>query len=211
MIDQVITCEAIMPTALSKRMFPHHLARDGDPSLRPDRSLGRLVLFHLLRGLPEEQIGSDGGADVAQNDQRERKTELDVRHEGRFEDRQPGLFDDQSRQQVQKGDRGQNLQISGVDAVGRENLQRQRDQRCGEDQNDEGDRRHQTDRLGHGADIGADVDRVGDQDDRDGQIDDDGAVFVLDDGRQALAGHRADARASFLQGDQKRQGEQGRP
>ncbi len=162
----------------------------------------RLLFLDFLGGLPEEHVGRDRCAEDAGDDEQEREAELDVRDEGGLEDLSPRLLYDEGGGGVRQQRQGQPLQHPRIGLVGDHHLQ-QHDQDRGPDGiEDEGCGDRQPGGLGHRADIRADVDGVGD-DEQEYEPDQHlPGITVLDRAREAGAGHRADPGAGFLDRDQ---------
>ncbi len=127
-----------------------------------------------------------------------------MRDQGGPDDLAPRLDHDQRGGHVGGERQGQPFQEAGIGLVGDEDLQ-QHDDRC-RHRREEPERRidHQTAGLGHGPDIGADVDGVGHRDQQHHPDQHRTRIVLLDHPGESAAGDRADAGAGLLDRNQQR-------
>ena len=170
-----------------------------------------LHVLDLLGRLPEEEVGTDGGAEDADDHgggvgiRRETGPDRAQRH------LTPGNVNrEQDRGVGQQGER-QPLQEEDVTMIGDEHLQQQR--------SEHEERRHEMaieagDELRdfpHGGDVGGDVEGIGDQQQQHDAVEHDRRERGLDVGGKSLAGDPADARAHGLDRGHQREGQRHRP
>ena len=105
----------------------------------------------------------------------------------------------------------ENQEHSGVTSVAHPNLQDERD--AGEERGPGQDRAAAQQLRGraHRADVGSNVDRVGDHQHAHEKIEDPAWISALQIGREPVAGHSADASGDFLDRRHQRVGQRHRP
>ena len=174
----------------------------------------RLALVHLLdllRGLPEEQIGADGGAEHGDHHQEIIGIDVRLRPHGRQQRRAPRDLHREGGRDVGEQRQRQEFQDRRIAAIGDEDLQQGR--AGGEDQrvlviepaND------QRQRLRHRGDVGGDVEGVRDDQQSDQRQHQPARRHLHHVGSEALAGDPPDQRAHELDRDHERDGEEDRP
>ncbi len=166
----------------------------------------RLDFFDFLSRLPEEEIRADRGAQHADDKREVNRRELRLRYERRHEQCLPiGLHDD-TGEHVRHQENGQELEDAHVAPIGNENLEQHDADGKGDDQQPKwriwGE---QTRASGHRAEIRADIDGVGDEQQQHRAKQDASAVVLPHDARDALVGHQPDAPAHLLDRDHERE------
>ena len=172
---------------------------------------GRALVFDFLRGLPEKQIGADGGAEhrhhhgdifafereVGQQRAAERFFERYVHH-------QHGADIGEQRQR-------QPFEDGRITRKRYEDLQHQTDQREEHDVDVAAAAGDQHQCGAHRAEIGGDVDGVGNQQQRNDEVEQRPREMGADIGGKPVAGDATDACADDLDADHQRRGDQYRP
>jgi len=169
------------------------------------------LFFHFLRSLPEKKIRADGRAEHC--DQREEivRAQREIRNERVQAGLEPRHAHHERRRDVGEEGERQPLQERRVPGKGNEDLQSQRHERERQDIQTRRASDQQLQGCGHRAEIRRDVDRVGDQQERDDCVEQRPRIMLPDVGGKALPRDTSDARAHDLDADHERQREQHRP
>ncbi len=170
---------------------------------RPFQRLGALALLGVLDlflGLPEEQIGADGGAEHGDHHGQVVGLELQLRPDHAVEHRAPGHMHHQGHGDIGEQGNGQPLQHRDVARVAGEHLQQGRHD-AEQDHIEQGrSADHQLQGGAHGAQVRAEVDDVGHYQQGDQGIEHRHRVVLLEVAGDAPAGDTADAGADLLDG-----------
>ena len=170
-----------------------------------------LHLLHLLRGLPEEEIGAERGAEHGDDHRCGAGIEGQRRPQQRAPRRCPGHTGDQHHADIGKQREGEPFQQADIAMIGHEQLQQQRNQRQRAGLRQGG---HAGDQLrggAHGGEIGGDVEDVGGQQQQHQQRRDRPWQHAGQIAGEALARHPRDAGADQLETGHEGQGEHHRP
>ncbi len=194
---------------------------DADPLELGARLLGRalqrpgmrrlLDLLDLLLGLPEEEIGTDRGAQDRHQRSQIRGRPGDPRDDQAMPDNAPRHVDDERHRDIGEQRHGQPFEHRDIARITRERLEQHRHQPEGGHIEERGAADQQLQPRPHRAEIGAEVDDVGDhhqQHDAGAQA---GRVMMLEIAGDAAPGHPADPRADLLDRAHQRPGEEHHP
>jgi hypothetical protein len=152
-------------------------------------------LFHLLRGLPEKQVGRNRGAQQRDDHHPVARGPLQLGNHQVMQHLRPLHLHQEHGDHVGKQEERQPFQDGRQLAVGHKHLQQHGDDTEGHRMEMVAAAHHQLQRLAHGGDVGRDVDGVGDHQQKH-HAHQKGARRVLAQvGRHALAGDAPDARA----------------
>ncbi len=157
-----------------------------------------LDLLDLLLRLPEEEVGTDRGAENRHDDRQIAGLQADIGHDEVVANRGPGHVNHEGHTDVSEQRERQPLQPRDVTGVAHEHFEQERER---PESGDVGQHRTANQQLGrgpHGAQVGAEVDGVGHHQEEDQDIEHGSRVVLADDARDAVAGHPADARADLL-------------
>jgi hypothetical protein len=121
----------------------------------------RALLFHFFRGLPEEQIGADGGPEDRDDGGQRRAAQLKTRKEGRLENADPRDLDDEQDPDVGQESHAQPFQVRHVAVIGDEDLEPDAEQTESDGIGEERASDHKVEGRRHSAKVGSDVDGVG--------------------------------------------------
>ena len=199
-----------------------HAGEDGEPRVgqlvrRCAATLGqrppalRLFLLHLVRGLPEKEIGRDRRPEHADERRNVRGVPDEARREGGDGDLPPVGLGQERRQNVRQEHRGQPLEVLGEARVvqvhgGQENAR--------PEDGDRQQRRHAGEhpgRVRHAREIRRDVEDVGDQQQQTGAVEKRTRIVPANRAGEATTGHEADPRADELHGRHQRKRGRRRP
>ena len=126
--------------------------------------LALMLLLNLFGGLPEEQIGADGGSQHGDGQRQEVWCELNRGDHGGAQQRQPVWVNQNAGQQIGQQREGQQLEHARIVAIGDEDFEQQDAHREDDEYHAVGQRgRQQPHRGGHRAQVSADVDGIGDE------------------------------------------------
>ena len=190
-------------------------AISGSPPLRQvAQRLVALALVHLLdllRGLPEEEIGADGGAEDRDHHHEIIGVDDSLRPHRGEQRRAPRDLHGEGGGDIGKQRQRQEFQHRRVASIGQEHLEQGRAGR--EDQRmlvvEPAD--DQRERLRHCGDVGGDVESVGGNQQRHESQHEPARRKLHHVGGQPLAGDPADLRADELNRDHERRGQEDRP
>ena len=163
-----------------------------------------LQFLHLLSRLPDEHIGTDGGAEHRHHGQRIIAGPADRRHHQRAAHFQPRHVDGQHRDDIDKQHHGEPFQRTGVAAIGNGDLEHDAKQAEGDGHHFGKQLRpahHQPQGFSHGGKIGGNVDDVGKQHQHDNADNQRGRTAPRRCRHQTLAAGAADAGCNHLDGD----------
>ena len=186
-----------MPTQVSQPMrFSSRSACSGCSFSGP-ASVG-LLFLDLLRALPEEEIGADGGAED-RDDQRQRLTrQFDLRHEGADRHRRPVDLHGEDHADIGQQRKGEPLQQPDIAMVGHEHDRQQGEDREGHRVQARVAAQHQLGGSPHGGEVGAEIDGVGDEQQQHQQRHDTARKDLHHVAGKTAAGDAADAGADRL-------------
>ena len=119
------------------------------------------VLFNFLRGLPEEEVGRDGGAQDADQRRPIVAGPLDTRNQGRPQDGGPVRVREKCRGDVGEQGEGEPFEDPGDEAIAGPEQQADEEQRVDGGPIEGADAGEQRGDVGHAAEIGGDVDDIG--------------------------------------------------
>ncbi len=169
------------------------------------------LLLHLLRGLPEEEVGADGGAQHRHERCDVVGAELQLREERGHGRLVPRHVHHEHRTHVAQERQRHPLEQRGVARERHEDLQGERQQREEHDVDLAHPAHQELQRVAHGAQVGGDVDGVGEEQQPDDPVQEPGRVVVADVGGEPVPGDPPDARRDDLDADHERGREQHRP
>ena len=169
-----------------------------------------LLFLDLLGALPEEQVGADGGAEDG-HDHDDPALVRKAREDRMDGDLAPVDLDAEDDGDIGEQRQGQPLQQADIAMIRHEHLQQDRDQREGDGQQVLVGAGHQPSGGPHRRQIGADIDGVGEEQQADQGRDQPARQDLAEVGRQAMAGHAADAGADRLHRDHQRIGQDDGP
>jgi len=121
----------------------------------------RALLFHFFRGLPEEQIGADGGPEDRDQGGQGRPGPRKTRKEGRLQDADPRDLDHEQNPDVGQEGHAQPFQVGHITVIGDEDLEPDAEQAETYGVGEERASDHQVEGRRHGANVGTEVDGVG--------------------------------------------------
>ena len=173
--------------------------------------MAAVLLFHFLPGLPEEQVGADRRPE--DRDQRHRVVlvEVEGRDQGVADRFAPRHMTDEHHRDIGKQRQRGPLEDAGVARVAHPHLEHdagQPEQR-GEQQHRPG--HDQSQNRAHRAEVGAEVDHVGDQQQHHHRTQQPWRVMLAQVLRDALASGRADPGADRLDRGEQRKAKEHRP
>ena len=172
-----------------------------------------LHLVNLARRLPEEQVGADGRAENRDDDADETFVQLEVRDEGRLECcHQRRVHDDDG------DDVGEERQREVLEAAEDHRVRQSKLHEADEQSHRQEEPRgrdvapgQQRPSGGHSSEVGADIDRVGAEDENDAQAHQDGGKLAAQRGTETDPGLQSDPGTGFLDGNHQREGEDRKP
>ncbi len=167
-------------------------------------ALAFLDLLRLLLGLPEEEIGADRGPQDRHHHGQVPRRQGKARDHQMIGDLAPVQAHHQRHADIGEEGQGQPFEHRNVALVAHEHLQQHRG---GAEQDHIGQRRpadHQLQRRRHGAEIRAQVDGVGDDQERNQGEHHDARIVPLQVAGDTAARHPSDPRADFLDGAHQR-------
>ena len=159
-----------------------------------------LDLLHLLLGLPEEEVGADGGAEDRHHHGHVGRRVADLRDHQALGHLAPGHLHHEGHAHIGEQRQRQPLQDRDVAGIAGEDLQEHGDQAEGGHVEQLVAADQQPQARAHGAQVRADVDDVGHHQQSDDRIDHRVGVVLLQVAGDAAAGHPADAGADLLDG-----------
>ena len=181
-MNSAMTFEKPMPTSVSSWIRASSRGACSGASTRGFASGSSFSSSTSSAGLPEEEVGADRRAENGDHDSEIGPGEFEMRQDKIARDGQPGHADHKHRRHIGEERQRQPPQHRGIARVAREHFEDDGDD--GKAGNVENGRagEEQAQRGGHRAKVGADIDRVGDeqqadQRDRAPAPDSDGACF----------------------------------
>ena len=206
--DQVRCGHADEGVDAKPEQLPTRLPRRAEQRARS--GIGLFVL-DFLGSLPEEQVRADGRPENGDDHRQRGGIESQRRRHRRPQGLTPVHVHDRSGGHVCEQRSGENQEHAGVTCVAHPNLQHERD--AGEERGP-GQHRAAAQQLrgrAHRADVGPDVDGVGDHQQAHEKEEDPARISALQVCREPVAGHPADARGDFLDRRHQRVGQRHRP
>ena len=152
----------------------------------------------LLRRLPEEEVGADRGTEDGDDADDIVDVQGERRHEGRAHDLRPRHADHEGGGDIGEERQCRPAEVSGVAPVCQEDLEPGAEGAECHDIDETRAADQQAQRIGHRAEIGAEIDGVGDEQQRDQAMQQPGRVVAADIRGDAAAGAAADAGADLL-------------
>jgi hypothetical protein len=153
------------------------------------------------RGLPDEEIRRDGRAEDSDERGQEVAVPLNLRNENASGRWPPRHVNDGKRDDIGEEAKRQPFEDGDIAVVVEEYLRQDGDRAERHHIKDAGSADEKLQRIGHGAKVGRDVDRIGDEEKNDKAPDIGRAVIPADIACDAMAGDATDAARDFLDGD----------
>ena len=167
-----------------------------------------LRVLRLLRRLPEEQIRADGGAENGHY-RRPKSGARGYRRQDKTAQRlAPGNLHDHQSPEIREEGQGQPPENLHVAFVGDEDLEGGAEDAEEDDIKQVRAADQEGERIAHGAEVGADIDRVGDQEKGDDALQQPGRIVLANIAGDAMSGRAADAGADLLNRAHQRIGEE---
>jgi hypothetical protein len=163
----------------------------------PHRGPG-VQVFHFFRGLPKEEIWTDRRAEDANDHGGGIEVEGEFRPHGAQRHFRPGNIYGEKDGGIGQQRKRQPFQEKDVSVIRHENLKQKRYSHKNRGHEVAIGAADQFCDLSHGRDIGRDIQRIGDQQQHDHALEDDGRKRGLDIGSQPFAGDPSDLRAHRL-------------
>ena len=129
--------------------------------LRVHLPMAQSRFFGFLRGLPEEQIGADGGAEYRDDHEQLITIEIDARKQRCARDLAPWNLHAECSGDIEQQYQSQKLQITSVAMVGNEHLRNQARDAEQDRERKRGASCDQAKSLAHRCKIGCDIDGIG--------------------------------------------------
>ena len=169
------------------------------------------LVLGLLRGLPEKQVGRDRGAQNRDHRSQVILAPGDARHEYAVQRLVPVHLGYCERADIGEQTQGQPLQHRDVTPVVEEDLRRDREHAEHHDVDNARAADQKLGGIGHGAEIGGDVDDIGDEQQQDDEIQQQRRIMPADIAGNAAPGDAADPAGDFLDRGHQRKGQQHGP
>ena len=156
------------------------------------------LFLHFLGGLPEKHIGADGGPQDGDDGRKPYPGERYAGQESGVEDGRPRDLHHEHDAHVCEQAQTQPFQVGDIPPVGDENLQAEARQPEAQDEHEHRAADQQVQTRSHGADIRADVDGVGQEQEPDGGMQHPLRKMLAQAGGQTVSGDPSHLCADFL-------------